>query len=217
MIAHVLFDLDGTLIHSAPGILGSFTRVIAAAGRTPVDAVDTRVIGPPLLVTMKRLTGLHDGPELDALLAAFRAEYDSVGVLQADPYPALDDVLAALHTAGRKSYIVTNKRHAPAQLIAARLGMTPRLAGLYSLDSFTPPAPRKEAVVAHVMMSHEITADRTILVGDSIEDAQAAHMNGIPFIAVRYGYGDPFAYAGTRPAAELRALAELPAMLQRLD
>lgn len=217
MIDHVLFDLDGTLIHSAPGILGSFTRVITAAGRTPVDAIDTRVIGPPLLATMKRLTGLHDGPELDGLLAAFRTEYDSAGVLQAEPYPALDEVLDALRAANRKSYIVTNKRHLPAQLIAARLGMAPRLSGLYSLDSFTPPAPRKQAVVAHVMMSHEITADRTILVGDSVEDAQAAHANGIPFIAVRYGYGDPLAYGDARPAAELRALAELPALLARLD
>src|SRR5262245_15526300 len=118
MIRAVLFDLDGTLIHSAPGIIGCFEEVLEAAGRAPVERVDQRVIGPPLLATLKRLTGLGDGPQLDAIAAAFRARYDSSGVLLADPYPELVDVLQSIAKSGTKAFVVTNKRIAPTRLIA---------------------------------------------------------------------------------------------------
>ena len=85
MITTVLFDLDGTLIHSAPGILAAFRKVLADAGIEPVDAVDERVIGPPLMKTLARLSGLEPGERLDAVATAFKATYDTVGVYHADP------------------------------------------------------------------------------------------------------------------------------------
>ena len=124
MISTLLFDLDGTLIHSAPGILAAFRKVLVEARVEPVDAIDERVIGPPLMATLARLTGIGPGTTLDSLAAAFKATYDTVGVLHADPYPGCVDMLDRLMIARRRSYIVTNKRRVPAVAIAQRLGAT---------------------------------------------------------------------------------------------
>ncbi|HVZ50280.1 MAG TPA: HAD hydrolase-like protein [Gemmatimonadaceae bacterium] len=217
MISAVLFDFDGTLVHSAPGILAGFRATLAAAGVPAVEAVDERVIGPPLLVTLRRLTGLDAPDELDRLAAAFRATYDAHGVLEADAYEGLADVLAALAAARRRAFVVTNKRNAPARAIAGRLGILPQLEDVYSLDSLTPPAPRKAALVAHVLRARAIAPGTAVMVGDSAEDAEAAAANDLPFVAVAYGYGTPHAFEGARPVATLERLADLPAVLRRLD
>jgi phosphoglycolate phosphatase len=217
MITDVLFDLDGTLVHSAPGILATFTRVLADAGVTPVDAVDERVIGPPLVPTLERLSGLPPGPELDRIAAAFRALYDTKGALEADPYPGMDDVLRAIRGAGRRTFIVTNKRRLPAQAIAERLGISPYLSGLYTLDTLEPAAARKQEVVAHILRTHRIAPTSAVLVGDSVEDAAAAAAHGMRFVAAEYGYGTPSAFTGAGPAAVLERLSDLPGVLAALD
>lgn len=217
MITTVLFDLDGTLIHSSPGILASLRKVLVEAGIEPVEVVDERVIGPPLMATLARLTGIAPGSRLDELAASFKATYDTVGVLHADPYPGCVDMLDRLTVARRRSYIVTNKRRVPAVAIAQRLGIRSRLSGLYSLDTLIPPAPRKRDVVAHVLFEHQVPRGAAVMVGDSGDDADAAAANGIPFVAVTYGYGNPLADPAVRPAAVLDRLAELPDVLARLD
>jgi phosphoglycolate phosphatase-like HAD superfamily hydrolase len=120
-------------------------------------------------------------------------------------------------TAGRRSYIVTNKRRTPAVMIADLLGMQPRLAGLYTLDTLTPPAARKRDVVAHLLAEHRLTRETVVMVGDSGDDADAAAANDLGFIAATYGYGNPLADPAVRPAAVLDRLAALPDILARLD
>ena len=217
MITTVLFDFDGTLVHTAPGILAGFRKVLDDAGVAPVEPIDERVIGPPLMSTLTRLTGIHESARLDQLAKAFKATYDADGVLHAEPYPGLDDVLAALVAGRRQPFVVTNKRQVPALMIAERLGMLPHLAGLYSLDTLTPPAAKKRAVVAHLLAEHGITADAAIMVGDSTDDADAAAANGVRFIAVTYGYGSPLSFTDAVPAATLGRLTELPGLLGSLD
>jgi phosphoglycolate phosphatase len=217
MITDVLFDLDGTLVHSAPGILGTFSTVLAEAGITPVDAVDERVIGPPLVPTLQRLSGLPPGPDLDRIAAAFRALYDSKGAMEADPYPGMNEVLRAIRSTGRRVFIVTNKRKIPARAIADRLAISGFLSGLYTLDTLDPPAARKQEVVAYILRIHGISPTSAVLVGDSFEDAAAAAAHDVRFVAANYGYGTPSAFTGAAPAAALDRLSDLPAVLAALD
>lgn len=216
-ITSVLFDFDGTLVHTAPGVLLGFRTVFADAGITPVESVDERVIGPPLAATLTRLAGTDDPVTIARLARDFAAIYDSEGVLNADPYPGLDNVLATLSAAGRRSFIVTNKRQVPARAIADRLGILRQFVALYSRDSIIPPAPSKEAMVARLLADHAIEPRHTVLVGDSHEDATAAAAHGIRFIAATYGYGSPLSATGVTPAATLNRIADLPAVLAQLE
>jgi phosphoglycolate phosphatase len=212
-----LFDFDGTLVHTAPGILSCFRQVLADAGIPPAEPVDERVIGPPLLETLRRLSGVADQERLARLAGDFTAIYDTSGVLGADPYPGLGGTLDALAAKNRRSFIVTNKRHVAARLIADRLGITKHCVALYSRDALTPPAPTKAIVVAQLIADHAIDPRAAVLVGDSVEDATAAAEHGIRFVAVTYGYGNPFAGNGATPAATLECIADLPAVLSRLE
>ncbi len=217
MIRAVLFDFDGTLVHTAPGILEGFRHALAQEGVAPVTAIDERVIGPPLVATLSRLTGVNDPALLDRLATAFKASYDTVGVLHSDPYPGLAECLTALRAAGRDVYIVTNKRELPARLIADRLGITPHLAALYAVDTIQPPLGKKRLVAAHVLRTHGIDPAAAVMVGDSADDGDAAVANGMRFVAATYGYGDPVAAVPAGTALPISRLADLPALLARLD
>lgn len=217
MIDTLLFDLDGTLVHTAPGILSCFRATLAEASVAPIAEVDERVIGPPLLATLERLTGVTDAAVLNRLAASFKATYDTEGVLAADPYPGTGDVLEAFARAGRRLFVVTNKRAHPTRLILDRLGWSRLFAGIYSPDSVVPPTRKKSATLEHVMATHAVRADRALFIGDSVDDADAASAHRVAFVAVTYGYGTPVATDRSAPAATIGAITELAAAVARLD
>ena len=187
----VLFDLDGTLIDSAPSILASMAAAFDELGFQPVHPLEPSLIGPPLMPTLRKLRG--DGPEgptVEALAAAFKAHYDREGYrgsVVIEPMPALMDELAAQ---GRDLYIVTNKRLHPTRLILDHLGWTARFVAVYALDALTPPAPSKGALLRHIVAAHRLDAPRCWYVGDRDEDADAAREAGLPCLLVPWGYGD---------------------------
>ena len=74
---HLVFDLDGTLIDSAPAILASFREAFAGTSVTPVRSIDESVIGPPLTETLQLLSGSDDSALIGRLADAFKASYDS--------------------------------------------------------------------------------------------------------------------------------------------
>ena len=96
----VLFDLDGTLIDSAPAILASYREAFAATARAPVITIDDAIVGPPLLETLQMLAGTEEPAVIDALAAAFKASYDSEGYKQTAAYAGVGTMLEALKSAG---------------------------------------------------------------------------------------------------------------------
>lgn len=209
---HILFDLDGTLIDSAPAILASFRDAFAQTGIAPVRAIDASVIGPPLTETLQLLSG-SDDPALVARLAeAFKASYDSEGYQATAAYAGVGTLLAELAGAGLRLSIATNKRIHPTRLILAHLGWSDFFSHVYALDLFTPRLPDKAAMIGRLLADQAIPKDQAIYIGDRSEDGESADANGLPFIAVTWGYGSLNAdemRSGWRAAALPEALAEL--------
>jgi phosphoglycolate phosphatase len=185
----ILFDLDGTLIDSAPGILAAFGAALVRTGIRPAVPLDASLIGPPLPVTAATLLGRDDPTALAALIAAFRADYDEAGYRATTVYAGVPKLLDGLAAAGIALRIVTNKRIAPTRRILEHLGWTPRFAGVHALDATVPPAPHKPAMVAAVLHAAGLPAATTWMVGDSAEDRRAAETNGLRFFAAAWGYG----------------------------
>lgn len=215
MTRAVMFDLDGTLVDSAPTILATFAWVLERHKLTAKAPLDFTLIGPPLRDTLLRVTGVGDADVIESLFKTFRERYDATAVDTTPAFPGYLATLEAVRALGFATIIVTNKRIVPTRLVMEKQGGADRFDGVYSLDAFDPPLPNKVAVVARVIELHGITAARSVLVGDSVEDAAAADANGVPFVAAMYGYGNPD--AGSHPvAARLAALADLPARLTAL-
>lgn len=186
---HILFDLDGTLIDSAPAILASFREAFARTGITPARSIDDSVIGPPLVETLQLLSGSDDPALVAGLAEAFKASYDSEGYKATAAFAGVGELLAELAGAGLTLSIATNKRLHPTRLILDHLGWSGYFAHVYALDLFTPRLPDKAAMIARLLADQNIVREQAIYIGDRSEDGESADANGLPFIAVTWGYG----------------------------
>ncbi|MFV0662724.1 HAD family hydrolase [Denitromonas sp.] len=187
--AHIIFDLDGTLIDSAPAILASFVAAFAAAGRIPVRPVTDDVIGPPLTETLQLLSGSDDPAVIDTLADHFKAAYDGDGLKQTTAYPGVGDMLEQLHRQGIALHIATNKRLAPTLKILDLLGWRTYFDAIYALDMVTPRLPNKATMIGRLLAERGIAANQAAYVGDRLEDGEAASANALPFYAATWGYG----------------------------
>ena len=184
----LVFDLDGTLVDSASSILAGFAAVVDEHGITPLVPLDSRLIGPPLLPTLARISGVSAADTLEAMAATFKAWYDTEGYTHTVVYPGID---AALHALADRAalYIVTNKRIHPTRQILDHLGWGPLFAGVYAQDAFDPPLPSKAAVIGEVLSMHGIDSADALYIGDRAEDGEAATANGLRFAWATWGYG----------------------------
>lgn len=195
---HIIFDLDGTLIDSAPAILASFREAFAQAGLAPVRAIDDSIIGPPLTETLQLLAGSHDPALIARLSEAFKASYDSEGYKATAAFDGVGALLASLAGAGRTLSIATNKRIHPTRLILDHLGWRRHFTHIYALDRFPVRLPDKAAMIGRLLADQGIPHAEAIYIGDRSEDGESADANGLPFVAVTWGYG-------SLTPAELRA------------
>lgn len=195
--AHIIFDLDGTLIDSAPAILASFQAAFAAAGRSPVRSITSDIIGPPLNETLQLLSGTADAQVLSTLTEHFKAAYDDEGLKQTLAYPGVDAMLHALHAHGIELHIATNKRLFPTLRILELLGWRPLFKSVYALDMVTPRIRDKATMIERLLDEQHIGPHQAAYVGDRLEDGEAANANALPFFAATWGYGaiDPDALA----------------------
>ena len=204
----VVFDLDGTLLDSAPGIAAAMNATGLAGRRVTEDVVRPLVShGAEHLVRVAM--GVSDG-DVPAALAAFRSVYAQAPCTGDHIYPGAADVLAALGRRDVRVGICTNKPQSLAEIVVARLGLSACVDAVVGSTSERPSKP-DPAPLIHVL-ALLAAPDVTILVGDSLVDAQTAAAANIPFVFAAYGYGP---YEGT-PDATIHDLAALMPALDRL-
>lgn len=185
----ILFDLDGTVVDSKPGILASYTVALAALGHRADGLEIDPLIGPPLEESLARmLARLGDDRVTEAALA-YREHYGTAGYLETTAYPGLAAALDRLLALGTRLYIATSKRTVFAERILQHLGLIDRFAGVYGSEPGGA-LDRKADLVADVLQRHGLSADRCLMVGDRRQDAEGARANGVGIVGVLWGYGD---------------------------
>lgn len=188
MKKHLIFDLDGTLIDSAPSILNCFELAFRSTNTPLRMALGNEVIGPPLMETLKRLSGSEDAAVLNALAAAFKQHYDSTGYQQSVVFDGVPAMLQQLKAEGYTLYIATNKRFDPTEKIMAYLGWQDFFAGVYALDYFSPALKSKAQMIGRVVAEHDLKIQDCLYIGDRLEDGQSAEANLMDFVLVTWGY-----------------------------
>lgn len=189
-IGAFVFDLDGTLIDSAPNILESFAAALREAGIAPRVHLDSSLIGPPLAETLMRISGSTDPALIRSLSEKFMQHYDSTGVAATRAYPGIVAMLDHFLKAGAILHISTNKRLSVTHAILENLGWQDRFISVYALDMVEPRLPGKTQLLSKQISEQQLDPATTIYIGDKLEDGYAAEANSLTFYYASWGYGD---------------------------
>ena len=182
----VLFDFDGTLFDSAPGLMAAWQAAVRSVGLPPLDEDACRaLIGPPFAWSLEHTLGL-DGPRQAVAAAAFKAHYDACGALESPPYPGIVPLLDRLRDAGLTLMIATSKPEGSALQVLEHWGLRNRFA--FVAGSGAGLGDGKEDAVRRCLERAEGPA---VLVGDRSHDVSGGHARGIPVIGALWGYGCP--------------------------
>lgn len=185
----ILFDLDGTLTDSAPGILNSVRHACRKLGLPlPGEDVLRRFLGPPLPDSFREYLHL-DEADVARAVAAFREYYPDKGIFENDVYPGVPALLADLKAAGKTVVMATSKPEGFARRIMEHFS----LAGYFdAICGATMDETRtdKGQVIAYALQTAGIPDGRgVVMVGDREHDVKGAARNGLPCIGAVYGYG----------------------------
>jgi len=185
----IIFDLDGTLIDSAPSILGAFKQVLDAYSYAPKVPLNSQLIGPPLKQTLQYITGEDDAKKLSLLVDSFKENYDNDAYTLSTRYAGIAEMLEGLSLAKKRLHIATNKRLIPTQKIIHFFKWEQYFQAIYTIDGGIPAYLNKSQMIASMAADLNLKPDHCIYIGDRLEDAQAASENMMPFIFVDWGYG----------------------------
>jgi len=191
----VLFDLDGTLIDSAPDLAGAANRLRAEHGLAPLPLADLRpMVGSGARGMVGVAFGVAPGePRFERLRDAFLSLYEA-GLLELTrPFDGVDDLLGELEAAGIPWGIVTNKATRFTMPIVTGLGLAQRAAVVVCGDT-TPHAKPHPEPLFHAARAMGLAPADLVYVGDDLRDAQAAQAAGMTMVAATWGYlglGEP--------------------------
>lgn len=210
----IVFDLDGTLIDTAPDLIDTLNVLFAREGlpAVPYDTARNLIGGGARAMIAQGLVaeGRIAAPaDLERMFAEFIAHYSEHVADRSRPFPGLTDALDALEADGFRFAVCTNKLENLSLRLLDALKLTGRFAAICGQDTFGIQKPDPE-VLRKTIAAAGGDASRAIMVGDSITDIRTARAAGVPVVAVDFGYTErPVAEFG--PDRIISHFAELPA------
>lgn len=204
----LLFDLDGTLTDSKPGILGCLRKVIDAWGLDAPGPLD-RFVGPPVEEWAVELLPTSSEQRRIELARDYRACYDREGWANNSVYAGIREALEALVAAGHTLYVCTSKQQHFAERILLHFGLAPYFRAIYG-DRAEFEDHTKPLLLARLLSEQTLDPAHTWMIGDRIHDIEAARANGVRVLAAGWGYGS------AEECAQADAIAAAPSELAEL-
>ena len=210
----LVFDLDGTLVDTAPDLIEATNHVLAGKNLSPVEpALIRQAISFGALAMIKAGLKAHQitlpREELDNLFHQFLEYYAANIARLSRPFPGLIDVLRHCQGEGVRLAVCTNKREDLSRRLLEALDLAPRFKVIAGRDSF----PVCKPDPGHLTRTIELAGGRTghaIMIGDSQTDIATAKAAAIPVIGVTFGYSE-------RPMRELQPTAVIDSYEEFLD
>ena len=183
----VLFDLDGTLLDTSPGILKTIASTIEELDLESITHEERlKFIGPPLMASFMKYCHASEEVALQAI-ATFRKYYRNGNMLEANVYEGISEVLKALKEKDILIGIATSKKEDFARQLMKHFGLESyfsSIKGAGEKEGLT-----KADIIKNCIEELDVSYQDTVLIGDTEFDAIGAEQVGIDFIAVTYGFG----------------------------
>ncbi|OCN01640.1 hypothetical protein A7X67_00660 [Clostridium sp. W14A] len=185
----VLFDLDGTLTDSAPGITGGLKEAFQKIG-WPVPPRETlrKFIGPPVRNKLNETYPEMNEEAVSEFIRFYRDYYNSRGAYENSVYPGIMDLLAQLKAGGVLLAVATSKPATPAKRVLDHFGLAQPM-DYISTEDDSESGRGKEHLILPVLEQSGVPASRAVMVGDTKYDAGGARRAGTDFVGVLYGFG----------------------------
>ena len=188
----VVFDLDGTLVDTAPDLTRATNHVLALYGRRPVSNIDVRGMvglgGRALIRRGFAATGdpVEEG-QIEKLFRLFLEFYAANIAIESTVYPGTKQLLDLCRERGIRLGICTNKPEALSRALIGGLGLSGYFGAIVGMDtiSIAKPDPR---IYGETLRRLDMNGGRTVMIGDSETDVLTARAAGVPMIAVTFGY-----------------------------
>jgi phosphoglycolate phosphatase len=192
--ATIVFDLDGTLVETAPDLMGTLNVLLEREGIAPLPLSKARsLIGAGAKALLARGFAVAgqplEEPRLSALFEDFIAHYLAHIADESRPFEGVIAAMDLLEAQGARLAVCTNKRTDLSLALLDALGLTERFAAVVGGDA----APAQKPDPRHLVTTIERAGgrvDRAVMVGDSASDARAAQSAGVPLVLVSFGYTD---------------------------
>jgi phosphoglycolate phosphatase len=218
-IRTVVFDLDGTLVDTAPDLIGALNFILEREGMPPVPLQSARtMIGAGARKLIERgleLDGRVISAEDIARLTSDFIDYYAAHIADASrPFEGLESALDDLQRQGYRFAVCTNKLEWLSKLLLDQLGFSPRFAAICGADTFGVSKPiRRSCVPDHAQAGGQVSS--AIMVGDAGPDIGVARRAGIPVIGVEFGYTE-IPMPDLKPDRLIGHFRDLPAAVENL-
>lgn len=183
----MLFDLDGTLADSQPGIADSLRHAFEVHGLPPLSEQQVRgILGPPFTKSLPRYVAAD---QVDAVIATYREYYRAGGMYDASVYPGIVELLTFLGSSGVTLAVATSKVEPFAIPIVERLGLRDFFVTIGG-DEFDASRDSKALVVGEVLRRlGNPDPSSVVMVGDRVHDVEGAAEHGVDCVGAGWGYG----------------------------
>ncbi|MCH5156766.1 MAG: HAD hydrolase-like protein [Clostridiales bacterium] len=194
---YIIFDFDGTINNTSPGIYATFTKVLAHFGVDAATVDLSRHIGPPLTDSYTHLVGAERCDEAIELhkgvFAADRAAENSY------LYDGIVDVLKALRQSGKFTMAIASSKYEPHAVESLKYH---RIEQYFDcVYGQTEKRGFKAEVLRQLVEDNGWDVTQCLMIGDTLHDVEGAHANGIDVVAVTYGFGKRDELANSHPIA----------------
>ena len=215
----IVFDLDGTLVDTAPDLIDSLNFVLTRRGLPAIPFASARnLIGGGAKAMIERALSAEarscSGDETDRLYSAFIAHYADHLADRSRPFPQVETTLSGLASAGYRLAVCTNKLEWLSVRLLQKLKLADRFAAICGQDTFGVQKPDPNMLRLTVLRAGG-EPGHGVMVGDSGTDIALARAAGVPVIAVDFGYSD-VPIAALQPDRVITSFAQLPAAVTGL-
>ena len=215
----IVFDLDGTLVDTAPDLISALNHVLAREGLSPLPLASARnMIGAgarKLLERGREAEGRFvSAEEMDRLAADFIAYYGENIAVNSRPFDGLEAALDELATRGCRLAVCTNKLEWLSKRLLDELGLSARFAAICGADTFGVSKP-DPAILRQTILQAGGNLAMSVMVGDAGTDVGAARRANVPVIGCTFGYTD-VPIAELKPDRLIDHMKDLPAAVEAL-
>ncbi len=208
----VIFDLDGTLVDSLPGITAAVQQALRSHNEVITADQVRGLIGPPIRDVLRNIAVSASDGQIRVAEQEFRATYDSSEWRSTTLFSSARETLEELLHLTVPLFLFTNKPEKAVTRIVKALDLDGFFVDRFSKDSREPAFENKAQMLRELMVKHSVSPEECVVVGDGQEDYHAARQLRVRFVFAKYGYGRLGLQDTTFPIREIDTLSALLAL-----